>query len=240
MKLLLSCLIVYICKYEAQSAKLPGPLVYVVTPSPRPLLTDEGRSAPFYYHNWMRRMDPPSNATTTQTPDLIFAEFESGNKIKSIRKLLETEKIGSTSTTTTAARPIYVPNEMNSMSQEVNYGLPPPKEAEKLTTPDMTDYFALYNNMYNLDSAPVYKPSTTSRTTTSKSTTTTTQTPAPMTSELVPNVQNIWHIIDSQKYDEYSGKWEEVTNYEKDDTTEAPQEADNSEDAMDDNFALPG
>lgn len=226
--------------------------MYVVTPSPRTPKIDEGRSAPFYYHNWMRRMDPPRNVTTTtttQTPDLIFAEFESGNKLKSIRKLLDKERI--VPKTTTSARPIYVPDETQSMSQEVNYELPPPTNVkeEKSTTPDMTDYFALYNNMYNVDSAPVFMPSTTPSTTTrttTPSTTTTTTTQVPMyavTGEQVPNVQNIWHIIDSQKYDEYSGKWEEVTNYEKDETTEMPQEneKESEEGAMDDdNFALPG
>lgn len=247
-KLLLICLVVYICN-EATTLNLPGPLVYVVTPSPRPPQIDEGRSAPapFYYHNWMRRMDPPNNVTTTQTPDLIFAEFESGNKMKSIRKLLEKEKI---EPKTSTARPIYVPDETKSMSEEVNYGLPPPTqlkpEVEESTTPDMTDYFALYNNMYNVDSAPAYMPSTTSTrtpstiaSTTATSASSTTTTPAPAQ---IPNVQNIWHIIDSQKYDEYSGKWEEVANEEKDETTEQPLEDGNNTEqgAIDDNFALPG
>lgn len=248
-KFLLSFLIVCLCKYEASSLNLPGPLVYVVTPSPRP--QTEGRAAPFYYHNWMRRMDSPQNVTTstTPTPDLIFAEFESGNNMKSIRKLLEREKIApKTTTTTSTSRPIYVPEETN----DVNHVSQAEEKKKDYTKPvDMTDYFALYNNLYNHNSdaqVPVYIPSTassTSKTTTrptSTTSTTSTTTPSPN-----PGVENIWQIIDSQKHEQYSGQWEEESLSHGDTTTTSapePEEDDSqtedSNQGLDENFALPG
>lgn len=241
------------------TANLPGPLVYVVTPSPRPPQTDVGRSAPFYYHKWLSRMDTPRNATLattttarTKTPDLIFAEFESNNNnMKSIRKLLEKERIqpSTTSTTTTTSRPIYVPDDET--NEESNYGLPAPTPStEKPVQTDMTDYFALYNNLYN--SGPVYVPSAPSSsapqppTTTTSTTTTTTQAP-------INNVENIWHIIDNEKHDQFSGTWQEEPvsseqttkdvqnkdNLQSDD--DQPNEDKTEEDSgIDDNFALPG
>lgn len=237
------------------SANLPGPLVYVVTPSPRPP-QDEGRSAPFYYHKWMNRMDTPRNATPTttttartKTPDLIFAEFESNNNnMKSIRKLLEKERFQppTSTTTTTSSRPIYVPDEET--NDAANYGLSVPS-TKKPDKTDMTDYFALYNNLYN--SGPVYVPSATSSsapppTSTLATTTTTTQAP-------INNVENIWHIIDKEKQDQYSGSWQEEP-VSSEQTTKDVQNNDNlqSEDGqpnedkteedtgIDDNFALPG
>ncbi|PZC75175.1 hypothetical protein B5X24_HaOG206590 [Helicoverpa armigera] len=244
--------------HHVYTANLPGPLVYVVTPSPRPPQIDMGRSAPFYYHKWMNRMDTPQNttpATTTttkiKTPDLIFAEFESNNNnMKSIRKLLEKEKFKpktttTTTTTTTTSRPIYVPDEET--NDDSNYGLPVPS-TEKPVKTDMTDYFALYNNLYN--SGPVYvPPAPTSSTpapptTTTLATTTTSQ--APMN-----HVENIWHIIDNEKHDQYSGTWEEEPisseqnnndNKENTESTDAEPNKDNTENGagLDDNFALPG
>ncbi|XP_022822506.1 histone-lysine N-methyltransferase SETD1B-like [Spodoptera litura] len=244
--------------YHVYTANLPGPLVYVVTPSPRPPQIDMGRSAPFYYHKWMSRMDTPQNTTVTttttertKTPDLIFAEFESdNNNMKSIRKLLEKEKIKykttTTTTTSTTSRPIYVPDE--EASNDSSYGLPAPS-TEKPVNTDMTDYFSLYNNLYN--SGPVYvpsvaSPSTAPSPTTTTSTTTTTQAP-------VNNVENIWHIIDSQKHDQYSGTWEEEPisseqnqdedqNKSNSESADVQEQDDKSEDniGIDDNFALPG
>ncbi|KAI5635586.1 actin cytoskeleton-regulatory complex protein PAN1 [Phthorimaea operculella] len=217
--------ILLLYSYEAIAVKLPGPLVYVVTPSSKPRI-DEGRSAPkpFYYHNWMRRMDAPSNASTTtttttaapkkvMTPDLIFAEFEA-DKMKNIRKLLEKERIDrktTTTTTTITMKPIYVPNDEpeSEEAQNVNYGLPSQKEEVKTNEKDMTDYFALYNNMYDVNNAP----------------------PAP-------------------KDEEYSGKWDEVpigTDSEKDEepqnnqSEEEHQEVEHEEKPeINEDFALPG
>lgn len=251
---LLNCIYVH----HVFSANLPGPLVYVVTPSPRSPQVDAGRSAPFYYHKWMSRMDTPRNATPTtttttrtKTPDLIFAEFESNNQnMKSIRQLLEKERIQPTTstTTTTTSRPIYVPDEET--NDEANYGLPVPSTEEPVKT-DMTDYFALYNNLYN--SGPMYVPSAASSsapppppTSTFATTTTTTQAP-------INNVENIWHIIDNEKHDQYSGTWQEEPvsseqtakdvqnkdNSQSDDVQ--PNEDKTEEDAgIDDNFAIPG
>ncbi|CAB3256516.1 unnamed protein product [Arctia plantaginis] len=238
----LFCLNIYV-----RSAKLPGPLVYVVTPSSKPLQPDAARASPFYYHNWMRRMDTPdavtSTTTTAKTPDLIFAEFEAGNNnVKSIRKLLEKEKSQPKSTTTTTtSRPIYVPNEDGDDS-ESNIGVYQ-TTTEKLEKTDMTDYFALYNNLHG--SGPMFVPSvplsTVAITPTSTTTTTTTiQTP-------VNDVQNIWHIIDSQKHNQFSGKWEEETTNDASSETNS-QTNENvlnenqtvDEDTIDDNFALPG
>ncbi|KAJ2947959.1 hypothetical protein O0L34_g9751 [Tuta absoluta] len=272
--IILSSLFVLLYSYEAIAVKLPGPLVYVVTPSPKPR-NDEGRSAPkpFYYHSWMRRMDSPLNATSTttttaapkkvMTPDLIFAEFES-DKMKNIRKLLEKERTDrktTTTTTTTTMKPIYVPNDEPQYEEpeKVNYGLPSQTEEVKMNEKDMTDYFALYNNMYNVNNAPpapVYlprtsttpRPTTTSRPTTTRrpTTPTTTTTAAP-----VHNVENIWNIIDSQKEEEYTGQWDEVPigpGSEKDEEKtnnqseeEEQQEVENDEKPeINDNFALPG
>lgn len=248
-----------VCLCNVHSLNLPGPQVFVVTASPRPQLRiDEGRSAPFYYHNWMRRMDSPQNATSTtttakpkvETPDLIFAEFESGNGDnyqKSLRNLLEKEKIQH-KTTTTTAKPIYVADEDPEQTPlEVKHEVPvinyvKPEDAKK-STPDMTDYFALYNNLYNHDAAPVYMPISTPRTT--LPTTTTTTTVAPLS-----NVQDIWHVIDSEKYDQNVGKWEEASidseNEDKNPDSQQVQkelqetDQDKNEVVMDDNFALPG
>ncbi|CAH0592562.1 unnamed protein product [Chrysodeixis includens] len=240
--------------YHVHSVKLPGPLVYVVTPSSRTPQNDEGRSAPFYYHKWMSRMDTPRNATDTitttekpKTPDLIFAEFESDNNhIKSIRKLLEKEKIHSKTTTTTTARPIYVPDE--EAIESSNYGLPKPttKKPQKV---DMTDYFALNSNAYN--SGPVYVPPTSPPVVQLPPATTTT-TPSTTTSQApINNVQNIWHIIDSEKQNQFS-QWEEEPisseqsikesqNEEQLASHEAQSHEDKMEDAaIDENFAIPG
>lgn len=243
MKQIYTLSILIVCCYEyGVSLGLPGPLVYVVTPAPK--TAGEGaRSAPFYYHNWMRRMDPPIiNATTTtttekpKTPDLIFAEFESGNKMKSIRNLLEKERVEKEIVevkTSTTAKPIYVSDDDMTFIPQLD---PPKKvEHEKTTDPDRTDYFALYNNLYNGENAPVYLPKTTS------STTTTSTTAAPA----VPSVENIWHIIDSEKHDQYSGRWEEepiATETEKDASSEKPHEDEKSDDEniFDNNFVFPG
>ncbi|KAG6453145.1 hypothetical protein O3G_MSEX008002 [Manduca sexta] len=258
---------------EINGLKLPGPLVYVVTPSPRPPKNDEGRSAPFYYHSWMRRMDSPPNTTTTtttpktKTPDLIFAEFESGNNMKSIRKLLERERIlpktTTTTTTTTTSRPIYVPDEdTDDVTRVVNYGLPVTTE-KKETKPDSdsNDYFSMYNSLYNNAQFPAYLPATTTTTTTSRPTTTTsapttTSVPTTTTTTAAPlvNVQNIWHIIDNEKYNQYSGKWEEepVANENNQEASgerhqlinveneEQNDDNDKEDVPVDENFALPG
>lgn len=257
MKILsLSTLLLCLFQNELTVAlKLPGPLVYVVTPSPRPLTIDEGRSAPqpFYYHNWMRRMDSPVNTTTTstttprvKTPDLIFAEFES-DKRKNIRKLLENERIDSKMSTT--FQPINVPDEI--MHKELqNYGLPSPtteREDMKTSAKDMTDYFALYNNLYNVNdnlAAPVYATSSTSTT----QTTSTSEMPTTMN-----NVQHVWHIIDSEKRDQYNNGWNEVPIGMQDQNgkqnmkpeyndheTQDPIDEDDKGDQIGNNFALPG
>ncbi|XP_050362602.1 uncharacterized protein LOC126781677 [Nymphalis io] len=197
--------------FDVNALSFPGPQVYVVTPSSRSVRKDENKIAPFYYHKWMRRMDSDQNVTTpttpaptVKTPDLIFAEFESdGSKQKSIRKLLEKEKIAKTTTMS----PIYVPdNEENKVTRVVNYGLPvnlnnqdtasKDDSAEKSTYPFMFD-----NDYYNNVQEPVYLPSTTQSTT--KATTTTTK-------DTPTNIENIWHIIDDEKLNQYSGKWQEV------------------------------
>lgn len=242
----------------ATALKLPGPLVYVVTPSPRPLTIDEGRSAPqpFYYRNWMRRMDMPINTTTTstttprvKTPDLIFAEFESDER-KNIRKLLEKEKVNSMISTTT--KPIYVPDEIMH-EQPQNYGLPSPtteREDMKTSVKTMNDYFTLYNSMYNSEgnkAAPVYVPSSISSTQI-PTTTSNSETPPPMN-----NVGHIWHVIDSEKHNQYNVGWSEVPisihdEYGKQDMipkynhheSQEQVDEDNKADQIDDNFALPG
>ncbi|XP_052758653.1 uncharacterized protein LOC113518553 [Galleria mellonella] len=228
---------------------LPGPLVYVVTPSPHSPGADKGRSAPFYYHNWIKRIDSPQNVTTTistpklkvKTPDLIFAEFESDNSDnmkKSIRKLLEKEKTEIKTSTTMGS--IYVPDEDINRNSHKTYETTTEKMEEKSqsTSNDMTDYFALYNNLYNNDPpAPVYISSTMA-----SSSTTTTAAPA--------DVENVWHIIDSEKYNQYSGKWNEIpiTSETNQDTMEDSKTNSNKEtyqqkqedNAVDENFALPG
>ncbi|KAM3967898.1 uncharacterized protein ACR2FA_011447 [Aphomia sociella] len=251
-KVVVTCLFVFLSQLDVYGLNLPGPLVYVVTPSPQPPRANEGRSAPFYYHNWIKRMDSPQNLTTTttttpipkvKTPDLIFAEFESDNgdnMRKSIRKLLEKEKIETKTSTTMGS--IYVPNEdINKDNQQIYESST--SEKPEQSTKDMTDYFALYNNLYNnVPLAPVYVPSTTESATTS---TTTTTTAAPV------NVENIWHIIDNEKYNQYSGKWNEIpiTSEVNHYTTEETKLQNNGityhnngdEDSrVDDNFALPG
>lgn len=260
MKILtLSTLLLCLLQNELATAlKLPGPLVYVVTPFPKRLTIDEGRSAPqpFYYRNWMRRMDSPANTTTTstttprvKTPDLIFAEFES-DKRKNIRKLLEKERIDSIMSTT--FKPIYVPDEITH-EQAQHYGVPSPtteREDMKTSDKDMTDYFALYNNIYNSKdnlAAPVYVPPSTSSTQ-KPTTTSTSETPIAMN-----NVGHIWHIIDSEKRNQYYGGWKEesislhdqkgkqVT--EPENNHQETQEQRNEDDKaaqIDYNFALPG
>lgn len=253
-----STLLLCLLKYEFTTAhKLPGPPVYVVTPSPRTLTIDEGRSAPrpFYYQNWIRRMDSPVNMTTTstttprvKTPDLIFAEFES-NKLKNIRKLLEKERIDPKTSTT--AKPIYVPDDIT-YEESQNYGLPAPtteREDMETSVKDMTDYFALYNNMHNSEHkiAPVYVPSSTS------STQEPTTTASSETSTAINNVENIWHIIDNEKRNQYYGTWNEEPisinhdqNIKQDMRPEdnhqetLKQTEDGRADQIDDNFALPG
>lgn len=245
----------------SNSLKLPGPLVYVVTPSPGLLTVDEGRSAtqPFYYQSWLRRMNSPMNTTTTsttrptptlvKTPDLIFAEFDSHN-MKNIRKLLEKERIDSKMSS--SAKPIYVPDEIMHEESE-NYDELPTSTTEredmKTSAKDMTDYFAWYNSMYNSENnfvAPVYVPSSTS--TQKPITTSTSETPT--TSN---NVRNIWHIIDSEKRNQYYDGWNEVpismhaqngkqdtepeSNHQK---TQEQIDEDDKADQIDNNFALPG
>lgn len=265
MKILtLSLLLVSLYHKEVNALNLPGPRVYVVTPRTlQNVQIDEARSAPrpFYYHNW-RRMDTPQNLTTTtttttttvKTPDLIFAEFESDH-MKSIRKLLENERIELKMSTTTTPKPIYVPDEEITEPQNNNYGLPSQvtemKEETKPSATDMTDYFALYNNMYNTDDAPpvpIYLPSTT--TTPKTTTSTTTTTPAP-----INNVENIWHIIDNEKHNQYSGQWDEVpvnegnkqespdeikANSDEINLDENRHQDDDDDSKIDENFALPG
>ncbi|XP_068626485.1 uncharacterized protein [Battus philenor] len=208
--------VIALYKSRVKAVNLPGPKVYVVTPSPRPLQNDEGRSAPFYYHNWMRRMDTgPTNMTTPsttttkkmkdtlKTPDLIFAEFEAdsnGSMKKSIRQLLEKERVSVKSTT---LQPIYVPDNMQIVPQETNYGLPIPnvKSADKENKE--TDYFEMYNKMYNNAPSPIYIPTTTPPTTTTKTTTSSTDIQ-------MSNIENIWHIIDNEKSSQLSNNWQEV------------------------------
>nr|XP_026487867.1 adhesive plaque matrix protein [Vanessa tameamea] len=256
-------LFVYFCKVDVNALSFPGPRVYVVTPSSRSVRKDENKIAPFYYHNWMRRMDSEQNVTTTttpaptvKTPDLIFAEFESDGSQKSIRKLLEKEKIAKTSTMS----PIYVPDdEENKVTRVVNYGLPVnlykhdtpinDDSTEKSTHPFMFD-----NDYYNNVHEPVYLPSTTQSTTKATTKTTTKESPV--------NIENIWHIIDDEKLNQYSGNWQEVqvnskeenakNNNENDENTydnqnqlEDEGHRQNNEDQsdevkIDENFALPG
>lgn len=215
------------------AGKLLGPKVFIVTPAPKPQQVNEGRSAPFYYRNWIRRIDSPQNITTTTTTttpksdthDLIFAEF--GDKEKSIRHLLEKESIRTTSTT---IKP-YLMEEDLSLRQNNNNkpGLEYEKPSKQDNENDMTDYFSMYNNLYNSVPSPVYLPMTTT-------TTSTTTTPIPNM-----DVKNIWHIIDEQKNTEYSsGQWEEhdLTN-ERNKVLDNDKGKDERE-FLNENSALPG
>ncbi|CAH2102393.1 unnamed protein product [Euphydryas editha] len=233
---LLFVLFVYFCKVNINALSFPGPQVYVVTPSTRLLQKDENKVTPFYYHKWMRRMDTEENVTTSKPtikiPDLIFAEFESdGNMQKSIRKLLEKEKIAKPTTMS----PIYVPeSEEYNVTRIVNYGLP-----VKLSNHDgVSDV-----------QAPVYVPSNT-QTTRITTTTTTENTPI--------KLENIWHIIDDEKFNQFSGKWQEVQDKSRDENVryedqnkedieinqkqlqDKENEDQNDEVMIDENFALPG
>ncbi|CAK1602169.1 unnamed protein product [Parnassius mnemosyne] len=244
------CILGY-CKVSALN--LPGPEVYVVTPSSRSTKIDEGRSAPFYYHSWMRRMDSGPNITTTtvpttttsqvKTPDLIFAEFESdsnGGVKKDIRKLLEKERVEAKYSTT--FQPIYVPDEeFQPVPQNTNYGLPLPNVKQEDKDTKQANDFDMYSKLYN-SPVPVYVPTTTPFTTTTSKLTTTT------TTQVTPsNVENIWHIIDSEKYNEYADNWQEVSvgkndeNAIKSDTNEPVDKgSDNEKEKLYDNLALPG
>ncbi|RVE41432.1 hypothetical protein evm_013914 [Chilo suppressalis] len=239
-------LLVYLSK-TVFSLKIPSQKVHVVTPSSR-AYSDEGRGAPFYYHNWRRRMDTPKNetatttstSTTLKTPDLIFAEFESGaggDMRKSIRNLLEKERINQkTSTTVTykssTLQPIYVPDYD---SMEVDHGELTKKQEVVNSAGVLTNDFDIYNDKYNNDKAPTYLPSTT----------TTTSSPP------LSNVEDIWHIIDNEKRDQYSSNWKEVPIDMSNDETKLnepkhEQYNQNDEkpktesDVIDENFALPG
>ncbi|XP_050681281.1 uncharacterized protein LOC126976759 [Leptidea sinapis] len=260
----ISLFIVCLIIEDVVPLSFPGPRVYVVTPSPRPFQANRDNSGPFYYHNWMRRMDSEPNITTTttteapkvKTPDLIFAEFESGNTMqKSIRKLLEKERIDSTSTTTTP-RPIYIPeNDDSKVTRVVNYGLPVSTPSKELELPvfQENEQEVDYNpDLYDLP-VNINKAATSSTT----KTTTTTKTPV--------NVENIWHVIDNEKLNQYTGNWNEVpvapeytmsgknnnnSGYDgEEDKAATPDESINNSDGtedhddilkIDDNFALPG
>ncbi|XP_053619552.1 histone-lysine N-methyltransferase SETD1B [Plodia interpunctella] len=228
----------------------PGPFVYVVTPSTQKLSANEGRSAPFYYRNWMRRMDSGPNSTSTSTttpsintPDLIFAEFESesdNNMRKSIRKLLEKERVQpktSTTSTTTTSGPIYVLEDEKTVhdGQEDDIHNFEDKEVKYQSGSEITDYYTMYNNLYNNVPAPVYLPSTTQSTTTR----TTTSTP-PQTTPVPVKVENIWHIIDNEKQDNYIGKWNEVSLDSNNDGSTISDMSDNNNEKFDENFSIPG
>lgn len=238
-------LVVLLSVHAVCSLNLPGPLVYVVTPSPRTPQQNEGRSAPFYYHNWVRRMDSDTNGTTTtttprvETPDLIFAEFESDNgdhMRKSLRNLLEKERIEAKSTTTRT--PIYVPDETRIRpivpEAEDNYAL---AKLDLMKPNPEKNAMDGYLNIYN-SPAPAYTISSTSKPTTVSTTESTTTTSA-------PSVENIWHIIDSEKYNQNPGNWEEIPLNEHHseipnvNVSEKTQKMPN-DDLIDDNFALPG
>lgn len=230
---------------------LSRPRVYVVTPATK-VQVDEGRSAPFYYHNWMRRMDPPKNMSTTTTPkqdthDLIFAEFESNNGDKSIRKLLEKEKLD----ITTKMKNTYdsAPNKNiykedtpeNIEDDDFKYT----ENQDQIKPNKLPEYMSMYNNVYVPSPAPVYLPSTTAPpTTTYKSSTiiTTTKTSDAM------DVKNIWHIIDDEKYNQYAGKWEEqaivpqdpIKSEETNKDISSHQNEEKENFNIYNNFALPG
>ncbi|XP_059050977.1 uncharacterized protein LOC131845855 [Achroia grisella] len=230
-------LFVFLYKFHVYCLNIPGPLVYVVTPSSPLAGANEGRSAPFYYHNWIKRMDSPQNMSTTttskpkvKTPDLIFAEFESDssdNMRKSIRKLLEKERIEAKSSTTMGS--IYVPDDVITKSTHKFYEAIT-ENIEETSQPTNNDNFNLYTDS---PPAPVYI-----RPITESSTITTIATPV--------DVKNIWHVIDSEKYNQYSGQWNEIpitSEVNKDITLNSNKviNQDNEEDiAIDENFALPG
>lgn len=252
LKLVIFVLFTYCAQVYIEALSFPGPRVYVVTPAARPLEKDDGK---FYYHKWMRRMDTNFNTTTTtttetskiKTPDLIFAEFESnGNMQKSIRKLLEKEKISPKSTTMS---PIYVPDDdENKVTRVVNYGLPVKieKHENDKASIDNTDFSYKHDSIYN-NQAPVYLPSSDITTSTISTTMKTTE-PPPI------NIENVWHIIDNEKNDQYSGSWQEVSTDNNEEQSK-DSNAENSEfksfanneeqdlkqsDVIDENFALPG
>ncbi|XP_014366983.2 actin cytoskeleton-regulatory complex protein PAN1 [Papilio machaon] len=256
--IILSFLVISVLRNsKVLAGNLPGPMVYVVTPATRTAQTNGGRAAPFYYHNWIRRIDSETSTTTTaapttstakvETPDLIFAEFESnGNMKKSIRKLLEKERVEAKTSTT--FQPIYVPDEeFQPVAQKANYGLPLPTENPDKDNEE-SKYFEMYNKFYNI--APTVYSSTTSplTTTTTLPTTTTTQTTP-------SNVENIWHIIDSEKSTQNSGNWEEIPIETKEEDSQSETEAqsnvddhvaaeghheDNDDDELFTDFAVPG
>ncbi|GBP83980.1 hypothetical protein EVAR_46611_1 [Eumeta japonica] len=227
--------------------------VFVVTPASDKLQINEGRSAPFYYHNWMRRMDAVPNSTTTttttrkpkvKTPDLIFAEFESENSDddmkKSLRKLLQKEHVRIKSST---MAPIVVEDEPVQKSEPNKVIIRPiignegqSQEETNEHSNSLADYYAMLKNVYDSAPSPVYIPSTTPSTTASTTTSSTT-TSAPM------DVQNIWHIIDSEKTNQFSGSWEEAP-LESDEKKKEESNIDESNKANDEiineNFALPG
>lgn len=253
-------------KYKVESVNFPKPRVYVVTPATHHFQIDEAKTAPFYYHKWMRRMDTGTNATTAETitttttvppkvltPDLIFAEFESDGKMhKSIRKLLEKEKIVPKST---SMSPIYVPEEQDEVSRVVNYGLPVKVDNEKNERQENTSRNTkptFDRDFYNKPQVPIYIPPRTlpSTTTISSTTSTTTTTESPV------SVENIWHIIDSEKTKQQSNDWKELSfdaNYKdeenvpindndkyKNDEDDRDDDKDQEDEDIDDNFALPG
>lgn len=253
----LSLLVISVlCNSKVSAGNLPGPMVYVVTPATRSAQNDEGRARPFYYRNWIRRMDSETSTTTAapttstvkvDTPDLIFAEFESdGHMKKSIRKLLEKERVETKTSTT--FQPIYVPDEeFQPVAQITNYGLPLPTEKPDQKETEESKYFEMYNKFYNI--APTTYTQTTSPTTTTTKIPTTTSTQATPS-----NVENIWHIIDSEKSNQHSGNWEEVpigTNEEEskseiqlqtntDDHIIEDNKEDNEDDGVFTDFAVPG
>lgn len=224
--------------YSSNPLKLPGPRVYVVTPATE--LKNEGRSAPFYYQNWMRRMDPPKNASTIttskpKTHDLIFAEFESdkGNNMRnSIRKLLEKEKLDITTPTTTDPHIKYHVEATHNMDSVV-------QSSDK----NDNNYESMYPNLSSNVPALMYLPSTTSRPPTVIKPTTPKTISTPKIADTM-DVKNIWHIIDEQnKYNQHAGKWEEH-DIPADGSKNEREEIDDNNKAVNtfdmDNFALPG
>ncbi|CAH2235528.1 uncharacterized protein LOC120630667 [Pararge aegeria] len=261
-KIVIATLCVFLCEYSVSALSFPGPRVYVVTPSTRILKKDEGKPTPFYYHNWMRRMDTGPDTTTStttepakvKTPDLIFAEFESdGSQQKSIRKLLENERTYPKKSTMS---PIYVPDdEENKVTRVVNYGLPVKTINQNDSSTENNSYILMSHDEYNNNFPdPEYVTASQPTLPTTAKITTTTQSPI--------NIQNIWHVIDSEKADKYLNKWEEIsfdpktgenTNIAATDhgsgneknhrpvTDEVfKQEYDDDDVKIDDNFALPG
>ncbi|CAG9581537.1 unnamed protein product [Danaus chrysippus] len=157
---------------------------------------------------------------------------------KSIRKLLEKEKIVPKST---SMSPIYVPEEQDQNERQ--------EDTLRNTKP------AFNRDFYNKPQIPIYTPPRTLPTTTttvSSTTSTTTTTESPV------NVENIWHIIDSEKTKQQSGDWEELSfdanNNNEEHNVNVPindndkynndgddrDEKDQKDADIDDNFALPG